>query len=331
MKKRLKNIQIFFNYDNWGKEYGVFKGNTKQKTYKDAVKEGGVIQDGTCFYNKANLLKYMKDSYEEYENQYQDYKKNPFLEYTNRLKAINDLSEGNSSFSIYDASDDEERTLVKETRKKLQYRAYYRSDDDIWDLFRKITLPHVTFLNILKISPVHGDNSIRYYFRIYFDYFDNQLKLPNNLTSTLKINEKSISSSNRQINQEKFKRDVHSYMPKCPFTEITDERLLTASHIKPYKQCENEGRLDEAEDPKNGLTLSPTYDRLFDKGYITFKENGELICGTQFSTYTWSRLNINPNSKMILEIKPKGREKYLEYHRKEVFKDNIVEVYVMSE
>tara|TARA_A100001015_G_scaffold238457_1_gene271448 strand:+ start:153 stop:818 length:666 start_codon:yes stop_codon:yes gene_type:complete len=220
--------------------------------------------------------------------------------------------------------------LVKETRQKLQYRAYYRSDDDIWDLFRKITLPHVTFLNILKISPVYGDGTIRYYFRIYFDYFDNELKHQNILKSNLKINDKSIPSSNRQINQEKFKNDVHSYMPKCPFTSIKDERLLTASHIKPYKQCENEGRLDEAEDPKNGLTLSPTYDRLFDKGYITFKDDGELICGTQFNTYTWSRLNIKPNSKMILDIKPEGREKYLNYHRKEVFKDNIVEVYVMS-
>jgi predicted restriction endonuclease len=270
----------------------------------------------------------MKDAHEEYENQDQDYRGDPFLEYENRLEEIKNLNDGNSSFSIYDASDDVERTLVKETRKKLQCRAYYRSDDKIWSLFREIILPHVTFLNILKISPVNGDGPIRYYFRIYFDYFENKLKLPVHSSSSIKNNDKSSSSSNRQISQQKFKRDVHDYMPKCPFTSIKDERVLTASHIKPYKKCEEEGRLDEAEDPMNGLTLSPTYDRLFDNGYITFKDNGELICGTQFNNYTWSKLNINPNSKLILNIYPKGREKYLEYHRNEIFKDNIVEVYI---
>ena len=108
-------------------------------------------------------------------------------------------------------------------------------------------------------------------------------------------------------------------MPQCPFTYISEYRLLVASHIKPWKVCINEQRIDEADDYLNGLSLSPTYDWLFDQGYITFNDEGELICGTQFSSYTWDKLSINPNSKNKLRIYPEGREKYLDFHRKQIF------------
>ena len=112
-------------------------------------------------------------------------------------------------------------------------------------------------------------------------------------------------------------------MPQCPFTKISDERLLIASHIKPYRTCINEKKVDEAIDYLNGLALSPTYDKLFDQGYITFTDKGELICGTQLTPYTWERLNINPNAKNVLRIYPEKREQYLDYHRKYVFQDDI--------
>ena len=109
-------------------------------------------------------------------------------------------------------------------------------------------------------------------------------------------------------------------MPQCPFTKISDERLLIASHIKPYQACINEGKTNEALDFLNGLALSPTYDKLFDQGYITFSNDGKLICGTQLSSYSWEKLNINPNAKNIMRIYPENREVYLEYHRKMYFK-----------
>lgn len=112
-------------------------------------------------------------------------------------------------------------------------------------------------------------------------------------------------------------------MPQCPFTKITDEKLLIASHIKPYRVCIKEGREDQALDYLNGLALTPTYDKLFDQGYITFKDNGDLICGTLLSAYSWERLNINPPAKNNLRIYPENRELYLEYHRNFVFQDDI--------
>ena len=54
--------------------------------------------------------------------------------------------------------------------------------------------------------------------------------------------------------------------PFCPITMINDERLLIASHIKPWAVSSDDEKLD----PKNGFMLSPLYDKLFDRGLMTF-------------------------------------------------------------
>ena len=74
-------------------------------------------------------------------------------------------------------------------------------------------------------------------------------------------------------------------MNECPFTKISDTKILIASHIKTVKQCKKEENVKHAIDKLNGITLSPTYDRLFDQGYITFTDEGELICGTLLTKY----------------------------------------------
>ena len=56
-------------------------------------------------------------------------------------------------------------------------------------------------------------------------------------------------------------------------TMISDERLLIASHIKPWASSNDY----EKTDPYNGYMLSPLYDKLFDRGFITFKENRHVI------------------------------------------------------
>ena len=65
-----------------------------------------------------------------------------------------------------------------------------------------------------------------------------------------KVNQKR---QNREIDQE-FKKEVHELMPQNVLLKISDERLLTASHIKPYIVVRM--RIAEASDPKNGLSNS---------------------------------------------------------------------------
>jgi putative restriction endonuclease len=50
-------------------------------------------------------------------------------------------------------------------------------------------------------------------------------------------------------------------------------RPVVGSHINPWRDAGNEERLDGA----NGLLLTPSIDHLFDRGFISFKGDGELL------------------------------------------------------
>ena len=62
--------------------------------------------------------------------------------------------------------------------------------------------------------------------------------------------------------------------PACRVTGLERQQFLVASHIKPWRDCDNSERLSGA----NGLLLSPYVDKLFDRHWISFDACGELIC-----------------------------------------------------
>jgi predicted restriction endonuclease len=60
---------------------------------------------------------------------------------------------------------------------------------------------------------------------------------------------------------------------RCRITGVTNAVHLIASHCKPWRDSTNEERLNG----ENGLLLTPSIDHLFDRGFIGFEDNGELI------------------------------------------------------
>jgi len=311
-----KNISNFFNYNKWGLEHKDINKNG-WKTIESAEKFDAIISKEQCFFSKANFLQYLNDAKIEYFKQEQKYHNNIGVFYKQRFKKVSSLKDEVLFFSIYDASDN---------LSLKQNRGYIRSDDSIWKLWRELILPSISYLSILKLIPVDNEKSKPFfYFRILLDYqfrsfihpkaIEEELSKPITVVNT----KKSISRKGAG----KYRREVIDHMPQCPFTKITETQLLVASHIKPYNICMKEDKEDQALDYLNGLSLTPTYDKLFDQGFITFTDEGKLLCGTQFTPYTWEKLNINPNAKNIMRIYPENREKYLDYHRRFVFQDNI--------
>ena len=133
----------------------------------------------------------------------------------------------------------------------------------------------------------------------------NQVQNLPNLTQT----EKNQIIKSR-IGQGYFRRSLIQNCGFCPMTLIDDTRLLTASHIKPWRDCSNEERLNV----NNGILLTPTFDRLFDKGYISFRNNKSLIISSLLTENNIQKLGITQN--MLIEHLPiAGREVFLEYHR----------------
>ena len=72
----------------------------------------------------------------------------------------------------------------------------------------------------------------------------------------------------------------------------------------------NQKRLDKY----NGFLLIPKLDKLFDKGYISFDDEGKIMISDELNNF--EELGINKNMKIEIENEHK---KYLHFHRENIF------------
>jgi putative restriction endonuclease len=70
-----------------------------------------------------------------------------------------------------------------------------------------------------------------------------------------------------------FKDRVMQIERFCRVTKVEKLEHLRASHCKPWRDSNNEERLNG----ENGLLLTPSIDHLFDRGFISFEDTGRLI------------------------------------------------------
>lgn len=118
-----------------------------------------------------------------------------------------------------------------------------------------------------------------------------------------------------RIGQGIFRENLLSeFNSKCIFTKINIPTLLIASHIKPWNKSDDQEKLDW----NNGLLLSPTFDKLFDKGFISFTDDSELLISRDLSNEIIKELGIELGKKYNLKLNDKKKE-YLKYHRINIF------------
>jgi len=150
--------------------------------------------------------------------------------------------------------------------------------------------------NNLSISPIAEDWSV--------------VESDEMLTDTEKVELKQC-----RIGQGKFRVKVIKYWgEKCAITGCKNLDVLIASHIKPWRESSNRERLD----CKNGILLAAHYDRLFDRGYITFESSGIMKVSKRFNHSDQSRLGIG-KTRLGIKIMDKTQKQYLEFHRKNIF------------
>ena len=119
-----------------------------------------------------------------------------------------------------------------------------------------------------------------------------------------------------RVGQSTFRKNVCIvWKNACSITDCKNTDFLIASHIKPWKDCKEN---NEWVDPFNGLLLTPNLDKAFDKGYISFKENGEILISTRLNKETQTALGIT-DTMHLKQINQKTL-KFLEYHRLNIFK-----------
>lgn len=112
-----------------------------------------------------------------------------------------------------------------------------------------------------------------------------------------------------RIGQGLFRRRVLQKYGCCLITEIEEPALLVASHIKPWRDCRKDPR--ECLDPENALLLSPTWDRLFDQGFISFTDQGELMISGDLTPETRKALGVRKKTYDLTL----GQAAYMAWHR----------------
>lgn len=116
-----------------------------------------------------------------------------------------------------------------------------------------------------------------------------------------------------RVGQSDFRRGIMRRDRTCLICHLPYSELLRASHIKPWAKSTNKERLDIS----NGFLLCANHDALFDKGFISFDENGNLEISKEISPKDYSKLVIEKSMSMKVAT---NQEKYLFYHRHEIFR-----------
>ncbi|MBQ7389294.1 MAG: HNH endonuclease [Paludibacteraceae bacterium] len=298
----------------------IGEGNGEAKLYvanKDVMRQfyGGEGFNAKCFILKQDLLAYMYAMETEYKKPSQDYhqKENLPQLWQERIQKINSLP---NIIEFY----------IKDQTQIQGPRGYVNSYDEAYQLIRELSLPLVSYISALQLVDKFGQ--IIYYWKLFADFeaiadkrtalvytYGKKVTIDARRTTKKEIH-KNEEIRKARIGQGKYREALLLECPFCPITMINDERLLIASHIKPWAVSTDTEKIDS----KNGFMLSPLYDKLFDRGFITFTNDRKILISNWLSPQNVSRLGIKENQFVQLLPMDDQRKAYLQFHRNSVFK-----------
>lgn len=97
---------------------------------------------------------------------------------------------------------------------------------------------------------------------------------------------------------------------RCCVTGLEVPSLLKASHVKPWAKCASD---DERLDVFNGLLLAPHVDALFDGGWISFSNEGDVLVSEELSSAARTQLGVS--SMWSIQGLTPAHAEFLAHHR----------------
>jgi len=116
-----------------------------------------------------------------------------------------------------------------------------------------------------------------------------------------------------RLGQGLFRANVEAVEQACRVTGVLDRRHLRATHIKPWRLCDEREQLDGL----NGLLLSPHIAHLFERGQVSFADDGTLLLSRHLNPAVISAWGLAARQPP----RPFRPEQcaYLEFHRRNIF------------
>jgi hypothetical protein len=130
-------------------------------------------------------------------------------------------------------------------------------------------------LLLLKLIEDHADPAVHVHLVVLSDEGKAASDLLDDMQALqgVPISTERDALTKARLGQGLFRQRVAEVEPICRVTGLARQEFLVASHIKPWRDCDNRERLSGA----NGLLLSPHIDKLFDRHWISFDSGGQLI------------------------------------------------------
>ncbi len=115
--------------------------------------------------------------------------------------------------------------------------------------------------------------------------------------------------------QGQFKQNVARLEARCRLTGVTNPTHLIASHIKPWRESNDDERLAGT----NGLLLTPSIDHLFDRGFISFDDDGVALISPVADPESLPRMGVPIDRPLFTGALGSEQRRFLQYHRGEIF------------
>jgi putative restriction endonuclease len=145
-------------------------------------------------------------------------------------------------------------------------------------------------------------------------------KLESDIVSDTSVRDtEKLSIVKARVGQGVFRERVSQIEKKCRVTGVDNPVHLIASHCKPWRDSNNQERLDG----ENGLLLTPSIDHLFDRGFIGFENNGRLIITPVAHRPSLQLMGIDTAQTVNVGKFSSGQQKFLEFHHKSVFLESL--------
>ncbi len=268
----------------------------------------------TAMFEQQDLVQFLEDIKNEYFNPSQPYINASDLRslWFRRMKKIEELATHELTFECREQDAGGSRCYVK------------GSQDSLFQLLRELTLPNRTSVQIDKYCSEDAEEIFVFRLQHSLGSFEDLVireasevaYFGEDATISLETKRQLILSC---FGLGQFRELLFaSCEMKCPFTGIRDERLLTATHLKPWLHCNNEERLN----PQNGVVLSGIHDQLLRQGLITFTDDGNTLISTSLTPAMTGDLEVSESPLFPLPFKGVDnmqRRKFLSYHRRNIF------------
>ncbi len=124
----------------------------------------------------------------------------------------------------------------------------------------------------------------------------------------------------QRVGQNFFRRAVlANFDNRCCVTGIAEPQLLNASHILPWNFD-----VEHRHNPANGLAMSATFDRAFDRGLIAFDENRRIMLSRRLASHpdhtTRNHFSAYLGQEMADARRFEPSSEFLAWHRTNIFR-----------